>query len=84
MNKINTFMMYIRNRSKKFTALRSMILQLYSEQERVEQHRLNNITSNYFKKKFPKCKINVKIKYDGLQLGNIVKINPYNKLSLFR
>lgn len=67
------------NYSKEFKVLDDFIMRLNLDQKRIDHKFVNNIASNYFKKLFPKCKIDVYIKYVGIQLGAIVRIYPYNQ-----
>jgi len=67
------------NDSSDFKVLKSLILGLSYDQECVDQQRVDNIASIYFKRKFPKCTINLDIKYEGVQLGTLLTIDSYNQ-----
>ncbi len=62
------------NNSTEFEQLNFKIFKLVQDQIRMNEKRIDDIASNYFKKKFPQDKIDIEPKYDGVQLGCKVKI----------
>jgi hypothetical protein len=58
-----------------FIDLNNKILQVVQRQDSVHLQRVDEISSNYFKNKFPEYNIDIDLKSGGVQLGNTVKIS---------